>query len=95
MARHALQAELRHFIGSFGDSVKHYFFTRIKIIKFLQYVIYVVLFYPIFFSGFTAPRPSHFSNAFPREFPDRVRRASFIKMIANLAVLAKACNKVK
>ena len=97
MARHVSQAVLLRFIGSLGDCVKYYFLAKNRIIQRLQCVIYEVLFYHIFFCcffGFTVPHAFHLPNAFPREFPVRVRRASFIEMLASLAALAKACKKV-
>ena len=67
MAFHASQADLGRVIGSFGDSVKYYFLTKNRIIKFLQCVSNVVFFYRIFFivfSGFVAPCPSHLPIVF-------------------------------
>ena len=98
MARHASQAVLSRVIGSFGDSVKYYFLTKNRITQYLQYVIYEVLFYHIFFRcffGFYRPLPFAFAQShFPRGFAVRVRRAGFIEMIASLAALAKVCKKV-
>ena len=65
MARHASQAVLPRVIGSFGDSVKYYFLTKNRITQYLQYVIYEVLFYHIFFRcffGFYRPLPFAFVN---------------------------------
>ena len=102
MARHASQAVLLRVIGNFGDSVKYYFRVKNRIIQFLQWVVYEVLFYHIFFRcffGFYRTSPFAFANHifqshFPRGFPVRVRHAGFIEMIASLAALTKACKKM-
>ena len=97
MARHASQAVLPRVIGSFGDSVKYYFLAKNRITQYLQYVIYEVLFYHIFFRcffGFYRPLPFAFAITFSARVSVRVRRAGFIEMIASLAALAKVCKKV-